>query len=452
MDFDRKHILLNEFRKINIDLDQPISENVIFQFLDEKSHGTFDNSIALQLHQQVIQHYQKLTINNFINVYLQAETILNNKIDKARIEIQNLTMTKQQSSQALLNIKKQEQLNKYGIMEDSILMINHVHAVVNKLSLSMKVFILMSSSTTSFQTPSQNELDWNDSYEFPIENGSEVINVHVKAYQGNTTIDIGQATYAVQQFNSQAQTNVEAKLQCVKPYSGVVILSGLWVFSKTKYFSDLISELDTQIQQLKSDLMDFENDLQTLQAVFPNTLISNSDANHNIYQSSPEKQIDNIGNIEQKTLNKYLVAIMALLITLSSLDRCCYLDILIILVYSINFKNQTLDAKLLKQISVATFVSFTLDIVWVVIYVVPLWSEIDTPDMGIQKIIVVTGVLLFITKLPFSFLCAYLSKQAQEIIPEFQVKVDENDLSGLQPLEYQNISRNESLSSYQQYK
>lgn len=30
MDFDRKHILLNEFRKINIDLDQPISENVIF--------------------------------------------------------------------------------------------------------------------------------------------------------------------------------------------------------------------------------------------------------------------------------------------------------------------------------------------------------------------------------------------------------------------------------------
>lgn len=35
-------------------------------------------------------------------------------------------------------------------MEDSILMINHVHAVVNKLSLSMKVFILMSSSTTSF--------------------------------------------------------------------------------------------------------------------------------------------------------------------------------------------------------------------------------------------------------------------------------------------------------------
>ncbi|CAD8047958.1 unnamed protein product [Paramecium sonneborni] len=450
MDLDRKHILLNEFRKLNIDFDQQISENVIFKFLDEKSHGTFDNSIALQLHQQVIQTYQKLTINNFINVYLQAESILSNKIIKARMEIQNLTITKQQSSQALLNITKQEQLNKYGIMEDSILMINHVHAVINKLSLSMKVFILMSSTTTSFQTPSQNELEWNNSYEFPIENGSEIINVFVKAYQGNQTIDIGQATYAVQQFNSQAQTNVEAKLQCVKPYSGVVILSGLWVFSKTKYFTDFISQLDTQIQQLKDDLADFENDLQTLQAIFTNTIISNSDAN--VYQFSPEKQIDNIGNIEQKTLNKYLVAIMALLITLSSLNRCCYLDILIILVYSINLKNQTLDAKLLKQISVATFVSFVLDIVWVVIYIVPLWSEIDTPDMGIQKIIVVTGVLLFITKLPFSFLCAYLSKQAQEIIPEFQVKADENNLSGLQPLEYQNISRNESLSSYQQYK
>ena len=47
MDFDRKQILQSEFRKLGIDFDQVISENVIFKFLDEKSHGAFDNSIAL---------------------------------------------------------------------------------------------------------------------------------------------------------------------------------------------------------------------------------------------------------------------------------------------------------------------------------------------------------------------------------------------------------------------
>ncbi|CAD8052696.1 unnamed protein product [Paramecium sonneborni] len=410
MDFDRKHILLNVFSNLNIDFDQPISENVIYKFLDEKSHGTFDNSITLQLYQQVIQNYQKLTINNFINIYQQTETILEIKVEQKFKTQQSQINTLQEHFLILQNRNNQEQLNKYRIMKivfysnscscQQTQSINEIQQQVFKLILKMNQTGMVPMNFNILQFIS------------PIENGSEIINEFVKAYQGNKIIDIGQATYAVQQFNSQAYINVEVKLQCIEPYSRILILLGLWIFSKTKYFSELISQLEKQISQLKDDLTDYENPQSNISKQFNFKL---SCQLQYLLIKSREKQIDNIVNTEDKTLNKYLVAIMALLITISSLNKCyirCQVDEI-----NLNYN------------------------IYILCY---------TPDIGIQKIM--TEILLFITKLHFSFHFAYLLKQAFEIIPEFQVKKDENELSGFQLQEQQNISRNESLFFYQQQK
>jgi len=46
----------------------------------------------------------------------------------------------------------------------------------------------------------------------------------------------------------------------------------------------------------------------------------------------------------------------------------------------------------------------------------PLWADIDTPEVGIDKLVVIMSGLAFCLKLAFSLLCGWLSRIDRPII------------------------------------
>lgn len=112
----------------------------------------------------------KVTLSEFITVYLEAEEVLRNKIDNTRIEIQNFHKKKQEASLKLEDSMRMERLNSFGIMEGSTMNLTIIQAQNLKRDdlnyNDINTYVICSCGSQKFQTNNSNSFNpiWNENF------------------------------------------------------------------------------------------------------------------------------------------------------------------------------------------------------------------------------------------------------------------------------------------------
>ena len=112
----------------------------------------------------------KITLLEFINVYLEAEEVLRNKIENSRLGIQDFFKKKQEASLKLEESLRIERLNSFGIMEGSTLNLTIIQAQNLKRDdmnyNDINTYVICNCGDQKFQTNTSNSFNpvWNENF------------------------------------------------------------------------------------------------------------------------------------------------------------------------------------------------------------------------------------------------------------------------------------------------
>lgn len=111
---------------------------------------------------------QKITREEFINTFLEAEEILNFKIENSKKYIEDYQTQKRNAISRLEEIKRTEVMNSYGIMEDSTLSVNVIegHNLGSRGDMDIIPYCFLAVGEENYTTNevhSANPL-WNDNF------------------------------------------------------------------------------------------------------------------------------------------------------------------------------------------------------------------------------------------------------------------------------------------------
>ena len=112
----------------------------------------------------------KITINEFIKVFLEAEEILKTKIVNCKTFLQDYSSQRREAIQKLREIENNEKLNSFGIMSNSYLNIIVIEArnSANFYPVNFQPSIVLSfgniSKETKIDINHNNSLVWNEDF------------------------------------------------------------------------------------------------------------------------------------------------------------------------------------------------------------------------------------------------------------------------------------------------
>jgi hypothetical protein len=113
-------LLQKEFAEIDVNHDQNITKDELLIYLDRKSGKQFDRAIANEIYEQMDKNHDgTVTINEFIKVYIEADEILNKKIETAKSNKEYYKKQQEECLRKAEEAKQSEKMNMYGVMEGS---------------------------------------------------------------------------------------------------------------------------------------------------------------------------------------------------------------------------------------------------------------------------------------------------------------------------------------------
>ena len=84
----RKEQLLNQFADMNVDSNKWISRAELYMYLDKRNGGNpYDRDIGNQIFERMDKNINgEVTVNDFIDIFMQAEEILKDKIQRTKTD------------------------------------------------------------------------------------------------------------------------------------------------------------------------------------------------------------------------------------------------------------------------------------------------------------------------------------------------------------------------------
>lgn len=120
----------------------------------------------MQLYERMDKNYDgKITRDEFIKTFLEAEEILLFKVENSRKYIEDYKLQRQNALQRLDEIKRTEVLNSYGIMEESVVNITVIEG--HNLGYGdMVVYCTLMCGRENYQTntSSSGNPTWNETF------------------------------------------------------------------------------------------------------------------------------------------------------------------------------------------------------------------------------------------------------------------------------------------------
>ena len=123
---EKINVLQKEFAEIDVDHNTYINREELFSYLDRRSGKEFDRNIANEIFDHMDKnHDNRITVNEFIKVYIEADEILRKKIDTAKVNREYYRKQQEDCLKKAEEARMNERQTAYGISQNSI-----VHIVV----------------------------------------------------------------------------------------------------------------------------------------------------------------------------------------------------------------------------------------------------------------------------------------------------------------------------------
>ncbi|CAD8084983.1 unnamed protein product [Paramecium sonneborni] len=416
----------NVFKQLTNNFNELISREQLLRFLDQKCTQLYDRIIFEQLYSRMpkgINGY--VSVMDFKNIVLQAYQTLTSKINQSSTLMDQKKNELNQISIKLKQLTNTERYNNYNISLQSTLTIQILDGIVEFPGNSL-VFIKIGCDEIIYQTKyvNRNSPQWGDTFTFPIQSGQEEIWLAIMDEESAKNKQIGgQVQLQLKEFYDQKIHQEELifmnELNTVR--SAVVKVSIQWIHSQTKYLEQEILETQQQIQELKFDIDEYNNDINAIFQPFQqqNTI----DPLYQLEQSQKQQlSVNQIYSTQQNysveppkqnteiTPNQWLrisliLTLMFLVSTIAeSFIKTQFLDFLI-LFYSLWFYMNNFELQSLLHIKIMTFMyilSIIYDGFWLFIYFKPyLKNEVkyDHQEDTFHQYTVVLCILVLIEKL-----------------------------------------------------
>ncbi|CDW90728.1 c2 domain containing protein [Stylonychia lemnae] len=277
----KKKLLTEEFQQADLNKDQSLTEKELLQFLDLKAGGKpFDRNIAKILFQKMDKNRDgSVSLDEFINCYIDGEIKLKDRLNEIikqlaerRRQIDEFQARYDESKVNIscinLFLKQTEKLNRYGIMENSVLTV-HVLQAEDLRTLDMEdgsqtepyVILAIENQKIETRPVSENPQNpvWDERFTFEIQNGQEdlqLLVVNKDAFGTNETI--GRADINLQflkdqlkhdewfDLEYQGQDNAARNSQSG---AGSVHVILQWIYCREKYFEQALQRVKETLEE-----------------------------------------------------------------------------------------------------------------------------------------------------------------------------------------------------------
>jgi C2 domain/EF-hand domain pair len=277
---DRYNQLLNEFKEIDKDSNEQIDFEELHQFLSKKQKSSFDINLCRELFSQIdTDHDNIITIDEFLWSYVKSEDVLNSKIKDLKKFLHENLKKIEEYQKKLLEAKSKETLNRYNIMKGSVLTVSVIEAKdlvpmdANGFSDPYVILECENQKVQSKYIPKTLNPIWNEEFTFNIETGTGDLKVTVMDKDNIMQDDFeGEVCIPLSTFQDQMKHDqiyyLDKQPDSSKKSQARIHLCIQWIWSKTKYFEDIIIQWEKVLDADKKELNDLEEQLSNLKKPF----------------------------------------------------------------------------------------------------------------------------------------------------------------------------------------
>lgn len=391
---EKRNIIETQLSEGHRNVDMEISEDELQSILNKKNQGRqFNPDLYQQLIEQLRRSGAPLTIRNFTDIWLQAESRLVSSVSQMDGEIQSLT----QERDDLVEQKKKyanEQLNAYGIMNGSqlVVFVRSIDNITKADGTRTNANFVLSCEGQSAETGNSVDpslFNVNKTFKFNIQTGNDPLLINLIPTSSNDPKDGGTIQIPLNGLNSQElqnqtytftndlnqlmHTNADLQLQ--------------WIYSNVKLLNRGIQEMNDTITNKKRNKESAESYIEDLYSPFA-TLKKTLKPRERAMVTAPynptamvvnEKQFSKMPESSHSIFSKlllYAIYLYFLVAFLLCFHRCIFLDLLIaLLLFSAVLLNQPkLIRSFVNKVIGGIVLAIIIDIVWLVLYTKEWWN------------------------------------------------------------------------------
>lgn len=245
---ERVAILQREFNDIDINHDQWISKPELYAYLDRKSGGPFDRGIADEIFERMDKDYNgRITVNEFIKVYIEADEMLRKKIESAKINKESYKRQQEECERKAEEERRNEKLTAYGIAHNSIVHVT-VLAATNlgqgpgrrpPQNPYVEVSFNDQEIVKSKIAPGGINVEWNEKITFDVVNPESFLKFTVldsrlptgDSFEGYLVVELGEL-----RDQNQRDAVLDLMSENGQPGRGQIHLKLQWIHSKVSLF------------------------------------------------------------------------------------------------------------------------------------------------------------------------------------------------------------------------
>lgn len=340
---ERIKYLLTIFQSIDTNQDKQLSFNEFRDFLSKKQDEDFDMILCEELFARMDKDNDAVvSIEEFVSNYVEVENLILKQIRSNNKEIQKLENCVKENKDKLAKEKSIEVMKSNGLMQGSCLTVT-VKTAVGLYPATAEglcnAFVAIECDGCNFTTqviPSTLSPVWDEKFEIPINNKGIELNLTILSKSALGTKFVGKVSIPLRTLVDQMLKEQYYNLLSENndPWQGKILLEHQWIWSKVKYYSDIISQQEKFLQEDKEKVENlkaqreklmkpFAKDTDVIDIIHDQSL-SNQDSQI-IYPVKPKDTI--YGWSENSSFVVSLIYVYLVLIVLNNFKRSDFVNV-----------------------------------------------------------------------------------------------------------------------------
>ncbi|CAG9326133.1 unnamed protein product [Blepharisma stoltei] len=407
---DRLAKIKEEFQEIDKNGDKQLSFEEINNYLSKKSGKPFDPQLLKEIFNTLDKDQNSvISLDEFVNGYYQAETLVKSRVDVLKQEIKENTQksadTKRQFIEAKANKGDKKNILTVNVQKAE----NLGGGILGNKAPVVKISCEGQEITTNPTNP-DNPI-WDETFSFTVTNGTGDILIEVfDSNKGKITNFLGEVSVPFDALRDQQmhEDNIElVGKKITDRVSGSIEIGLQWVYDLPSYLEGIISQFDAAINEDKQELAQIEKYYQDLQSPLAASVIGSDWILQNPKFKKAEQQFsDKMDAFSEKTFGKPIAWSLAtqlsiyLLLILSCLSmyvRPDFPNLTIGVIALIYFLQKSVSSNY-KILALAILASEIYDLIWLWTSM-SKWVDEEGVEKNVKKIIVFVSVINFIGKI-----------------------------------------------------